>query len=144
MGRILAVDYGRQRLGLALSDELGVTARGLPTLEAGGIQKAVRMVNVKAGELEISKILIGLPLNMDGSKGPMAEAVSRFGDAVEAASGIPVTYWDERLTSVSAKRSVRESGKNIKGEKGSVDRIAATLLLESYLRAQENAKGQDG
>jgi putative Holliday junction resolvase len=143
MGRILAVDYGRHRLGLALSDELGVTARGLSTLEASGLQKAVAGVRETAQGHGVCEILIGMPLNMDGTRGPMAEAVDKFGDAVASASGIPVVYWDERLTSVSAKRFAREMGKRTKGDKGAVDRLAATLLLENYLRAQQSAKGED-
>jgi putative Holliday junction resolvase len=140
MGRILAVDYGRKRLGLALSDEMGLVAKGLPTLEATGLKAAIAAVTECAKAQGVCEVLVGLPLNMDGTSGVMAEAASTFADGVAQASGIAVTMWDERLTSVSAKRVARETGKRVRGDKGYVDRIAAVLLLENYLQAQANAK----
>ena len=139
MGRILAVDYGRKRLGLALSDEMGLAAKGLPTLEATGLQAAIAAVTECAKVQGACQVLIGLPLNMDGTSGAMAEAASAFANGVAQASGMPVKLWDERLTSVSAKRVARETGKRVRGDKGYVDRIAAVLLLENYLQAQTNA-----
>lgn len=144
MGRILAVDYGRRRLGLAVSDELGATAQGLPTVRAGGIRAAVEAVAGVARERGVEEVVVGLPLNMDGSRGEMAEAATAFARALEAFTGLPVRCRDERLTSLSARRTMREMGVKARGNKGVADRIAATLILEGYLRARAQAKGEDG
>lgn len=136
MGRILAVDYGKRRIGLAVSDGLGLTAQGLPTVEALGPVQAVKVVHEAVVSCEAEQVVVGLPLNMDGSRGPMAEAAEAFAAALREATGVPVTCWDERLTSVAAHRAMQEMGQKIRGRKGMVDRIAATLLLEAFLQTR--------
>ena len=137
MTRILAVDYGLRRMGMAISDELGVTAQGLPTVRIKGMRGGVVAVAEMASRQLAGELVVGLPLNMDGTRGPMAEAAEVFAQALREATGLPVTCWDERLTSVSARRAMQEMGVKPRGRKGTVDRIAATLLLDGYLRAQQ-------
>jgi putative Holliday junction resolvase len=142
MGRILAVDFGLRRMGLAVSDLLGITAQGIPTLSVGNKAEGVRSVVEACIQWEASEIVVGLPLNMDGTKGEMAQEARRFADRIEAASGLPVTCWDERLTTVSAQRVLQESGMRQDRKKGAADRIAATLLLENYMQSREQQGDQ--
>ena len=139
--RILGVDYGRRRIGLAVSDELGLTAQGLPTIEATGRSRAVAAVADVARAYSVSEIVVGLPLNMDGSHGELAEAATVFSTQLAESTGIGTRCWDERLTSVTAHRVMRETGTRLRGRKGKVDRIAATVLLDSYLRYLSHSDG---
>jgi putative Holliday junction resolvase len=138
--RILAVDYGRRRVGLAVSDELGLAGRGLPTIQAGSQSSAVDSVAQVASDVGAAALLVGLPLNMDGSRGPMAEAAEAFATALNRTTGLPVRLWDERLTTVAARRAIREIGARDRKTKGLVDRMAAVLLLNNYLLAQDSAE----
>ena len=138
--RILAVDYGRRRVGLAVSDELGLAARGLPTVQANSRDSALDSVTRVAANVGASALLVGLPLNMDGSRGPMAEAAEEFAAALNRTTGLPVRLWDERLTTVAARRAIREIGARDRKTKGPVDRMAAVLLLNNYLQAKDSAK----
>ncbi len=140
MIRILAVDYGRRRIGLAVSDPLGLTAQGIPTVRVANRAEAVAAVAEAASRWEAEELVVGLPLNMDGSKGPMAEAAEAFAESLGEATGLPVRCWDERLTTVAAHRALQEVGKRSRGRKGTVDRIAATLLLEGYMQFRSEEK----
>ena len=142
MARVLAVDYGRRRIGLAVSDELGMTAQGIPTVHVRGVQEAVAAVAEVARGWAAGEVVVGLPLNMDGSRGPMAEAAEAFAGALGRTTGLPVYFQDERWTSLSARRAMAEMGMRTRGRKGEVDRIAATLLLDAYLQARSSSKGQ--
>ena len=133
MRRLAGIDYGRKRLGVALTDPLGITVQSRPTLEVSGFADAVSQAASFAFSENAERIVLGLPLNMDGSSGDMAKEVERFGSALEAETGIPVCYWDERLTSEQAKSILKNAGK--RHERGQVDQVAAALMLESYLRA---------
>ncbi len=133
MHRILGVDYGRRRIGLAVSDALGLTAQGLPTIEATGRANAVAAVCDVAKRQSATEIVVGLPLNMDGTRGELAHAAQAFADELAVLTGIPTRCWDERLTSRAAHRALRETGTRVRGRKGTVDRVAASLLLSSYL-----------
>ena len=135
--RVLAVDFGTRRVGMAVSDELGVVARGLPTVNAGSRNSAVQSVARAASDVGAAALLVGLPLNMDGSRGPMAEAAEAFASELNRITGLPVRLWDERLTTVAARRAIRETGSRQGGKKGTVDRMAAVLLLNNYLQAQD-------
>lgn len=138
--RILAVDYGRRRVGLAVSDELGLAARGLPTVRAHSRSSAVSSVARVASDVGAATLLVGLPLNMDGSRGPMAEAAESFAVALRRTTGLPVHLWDERLTTVAARRAMRETGLRDRNKEGTLDRMAAVLLLNNYLQAQDSAE----
>jgi putative holliday junction resolvase len=131
--RVLALDLGKKRIGMALSDELGVTAQGLETLERTNIREDLARISQLAAEKRVSLILMGNPLHMNGREGRQAEYARDFGERLRAASGIPVEFWDERLTTVAAQRVLRESGISIEKRARAVDRLAAVILLESYL-----------
>jgi putative Holliday junction resolvase len=134
MNRLVGIDYGRKRLGIATCDALGISVRGWPTIKASGSDDAVKKVASFVCEQEVGKIVLGLPLNMDGSHGEMADEVQRFAAALRKATTLEPVLWDERLTSTQAKRVLAERGKGGTA-KGDVDRIAAALMLESYLRS---------
>ncbi len=135
--RVLGVDPGQRRVGLAASDDEGTIALPHRTLERGK-DPSVFFAELKraALELEIERVVIGLPLRLDGSEGEAARRARRFADAVEEKLGLPVELWDERLTTVAAERSLGEMGVSGKDRKAVVDQAAATLLLQSYLDAK--------
>jgi putative holliday junction resolvase len=131
--RVLALDLGKKRIGLALSDELGLTAQGLETLQRTNIREDLARLSRLAAEKNVTLILMGNPLHMSGREGRQTEYARDFGERLGAASGIPVKFWDERLTTVAAERVLRESGISIEKRAKAVDRLAAVILLESYL-----------
>jgi putative pre-16S rRNA nuclease len=131
--RILALDLGKRRIGLALSDELGVTAQGVETMIRTNIREDLARLNQLAREKNVSMILIGNPMHMNGREGRQAELARDFGRRLQQTTGIPVEFWDERLTTVEAQRVLRQSGISIEKRAKAVDRLAAVLLLESYL-----------
>jgi len=131
--RVLALDLGKKRIGLALSDELGLTAQGLETLQRTNIREDLARLSQLAAEKNVTLILMGYPLHMSGREGRQTEYARDFGERLGAASGIPVKFWDERLTTVEAERVLRESGISIEKRAKAVDRLAAVILLESYL-----------
>jgi putative Holliday junction resolvase len=134
--RILALDLGKKRIGLALSDPLGITAQGLPTLERTNIRQDMAHLAKLAAENEIGFILIGLPLHMSGREGRQAEYTREFAERLASCTGLEVRLWDERLTTVEAERVLKESGISIAKRGKAVDKLAAQILLQSYL-AQE-------
>jgi len=131
--RILALDLGKKRIGLAISDPLGITAQGLPNLVRTNKRTDLEALEQLAKSREVGRILIGNPLNMGGAEGRQSGWVREFGAAIESRIGIPVTYWDERLTSVEAERVLRSSGISIEKRAAAVDRLSAVILLQSYL-----------
>jgi putative holliday junction resolvase len=144
-GRILALDVGARRIGLAVSDALGLTAQGLETFVRTNIREDLARLGRLAEEREVSRLLIGDPKTMAGGESRQARLVREFGDRLAARTGLPVQYWDERLTSVEAERVLREGGARMRSErKGAVDRLAAVILLESYLQWCEIHAGRPG
>lgn len=131
--RILALDLGKKRIGLAVSDPLGLTAQGLPNLERKNKRTDLAELERIAHEREVGMILLGNPIHMRGSEGRQSGWVREFAEAVEKRLGIPVKLWDERLTSVQAGRVLRESGISIEKRAAAVDRLSAVILLQSYL-----------
>lgn len=134
MERILSLDYGRRRIGMAISDELGLTAQGLPTLVVSRLADAVSGVADVVSQWDVAKIVVGVPLNMDGSSGAMVEAVETFVHHLESAVQTPIVRIDERWTSVAAHRTMRDMGMKTRGNKEAVDRMSATFLLQIYLQ----------
>ncbi len=132
-GRILALDLGKRRIGLALSDELGVTAQGQETLERTNIREDLARLAQLAEEKNVCLILMGNPLHMSGREGKQAEYVREFGERLKTVTGLPIEFWDERLTTVEAQRVLRASGISIEKRAKAVDRLAAVILLGSYL-----------
>ena len=133
MTRILAVDWGERRIGLAVSDPEGIIATGLDTVHATIEEVAVARVAQVATDQEVSRIVVGMPLLMSGERGDAAEHAQRFADALAARTGLPVDTYDERLTSALSERRLREIGVRAGREKARVDQGAAVALLESFL-----------
>lgn len=131
--RILALDLGKRRIGLAISDELGITAQGLETLQRTNVREDLARLKKLASERNVTLIVMGNPLHMSGDEGRGTENAREFAARLEAATGIPVQMWDERLTTVQAQRVLRESGASIGKRAKAVDRLAAVILLESFL-----------
>jgi len=131
--RILALDLGKKRIGLAISDPLGITAQGLPNLERTRKRADLDALKRLAAEREAAVILMGNPINMGGAEGRQSAWVREFGAAIGKRTGLPVEYWDERLTSVEANRVLRSSGIGIEKRAAAVDRLSAVILLQSYL-----------
>lgn len=138
--RRLGLDVGDVRIGVALSDETETLATGLPTLTRVGPRKDVRAVAELVRDREAGEVVVGLPRSLDGSLGPQAEKVLAFVDSLRASLRVPVTTWDERLTTVAAERTLREAGAGARERKASVDRVAAILILQNYLDARAAQK----
>jgi len=134
-GRILALDLGERRIGLALSDELGLTAQGLETMERINMKEDLARLERLAAEKGVSLILIGNPLRMSGAEGRQSDWVRRFAEKLSAHTGRVVKLWDERLTTVEAERVLRQSGISPQKRRRAVDRLAAVILLQNYLGA---------
>ena len=131
--RILALDHGSKRIGVAISDELKLIAQPLEFIPAEPFAKVVERIRELIREREVELILIGLPRNMDGSYGPAALKVQDFVAALRDAVTVPLRTWDERLTSAQAQRFLIQGGVRREKRKGKVDQTAAAILLQSYL-----------
>lgn len=134
-GRILALDVGLRRIGLALSDELRLTAQGLETLQRTNIREDLTRLARLVKHKGVSLILVGNPVRMNGSEGGQSARMRQFAAKLEARTGCPVRLWDERLTTVEAERVLRDSGISREKRSRAVDRLAAVILLESFLEA---------
>jgi len=132
-GRILALDLGKKRIGLALSDPLGITAQGLPTLERTNIRQDLGALAELVEKNEVTLLLVGHPLHMSGREGRQAEYARDFAEKLAQRTGVEARLWDERLTTVEAQRVLKESGISIEKRARAVDKLAAMILLESYL-----------
>lgn len=131
--RILAVDYGDSRIGLAVSDKLGIIASPVGTIKSVGMRGDVDEIARKAVELGAELIVLGLPLNMDGSEGERAEKTRKLGSVLSKVSGLDVRFMDERLTTVSAERVLDEAEMRWDKRKKVVDTISAQIILQTYL-----------
>ncbi len=134
-GRILALDYGKRRIGLAISDALGITAQPLPTFQRGRLREDLSSLVRLIREREVARLVFGDPKYMSGDMSPLAEAMREFAGKLREQTGIEPIFWDERLTSSQAHRLLSEEGMTREERKGKVDSIAATLILESYLQS---------
>lgn len=131
---IMAIDYGDRRIGVAKSDAMGMIATGLETIVWNKdinvpLEKILQLTN----EYKVEKIVIGLPRNMDGSYGFRAESTTKFADLLKERTDVDIVFWDERLTSKAAQRTMQEKGQKTGHNKKDVDRIAACYILQSYL-----------
>jgi putative Holliday junction resolvase len=131
--RILALDLGKKRIGMAISDPLGITAQGLPNLVRTTKRADLAELTRQVEEREVALILIGNPLHMSGVEGRQSMWVREFADALAERARRPVRLWDERLTTVEASRVLRSSGIGIEKRARAVDRLSAVILLQSYL-----------
>jgi putative holliday junction resolvase len=140
-GRVLALDVGKRRIGLAISDGLGLTAQGLPTLERTTIREDLTRLAELAAEREIELFLVGDPLHMSGDQSRQAQYIHDFATRLTERTAVPVKFWDERLTTVQAHRVLRESGISIEKRAKAIDKLAAVILLESYLDSRTSEPG---
>jgi putative Holliday junction resolvase len=138
--KVLGVDLGDRRIGLALSDPSGVVALGAGFLEMRSQREALDGIEAIVSEKEVDQVVIGLPLTMSGQKGERAQITERFVDRLREHVQVPIMLWDERFTSEAAKRTLSDAGRGARRaarrEKGRTDEIAATLLLQSWLDSQ--------
>lgn len=138
-GRIAGLDVGQRRIGIAVSDLLGVTAQGLPTLKRQNRYSDLAALTRLAREYEIERWIVGLPIHMSGTESSQAQKVRRLGELLQAATGIPVEYRDERLSTVEAGRVLKQAELSIEKTRQAIDRLSAVLILQGYLdqRAEE-------
>jgi len=131
--RILALDHGTKRIGLAISDETEIIAQPLEYLSAEPLEEFLKRLKEIVDSREVGEILVGIPRNMNGTYGPAAAKAREFVGALQKVLTIPVKTWDERLTSVQANRFLIETGMRREKRKERVDQTAAAILLQSYL-----------
>lgn len=132
-GRILGVDFGDTRTGLALSDPSRLLASGLETLSPGGMEKTAEAVAKVAKERDAAAVVVGLPKNMDGTEGFRAVRCREFAEKLSALTGLPVAMLDERLTTVSASRYLNETNTRGTARKGVIDTLSAQIILQNAL-----------
>lgn len=131
--RIMAIDYGDQRIGLAVSDLLGMLCGEAWTMNEWDMERASKRIAEEAAAREVGTLVLGLPKNMDGSEGVRAEKSREFKAMLEQDSGLPVVLWDERRSSIEAHAILHAAGKKEKQHRKTVDAVAASLILEGYL-----------
>ena len=131
--RIMAIDYGDQRIGLAVSDLLGMLCGEAWTMNEWDMERASKRIAEEAAAREVGTLVLGLPKNMDGSEGVRAEKSREFKAMLERDSGLPVVLWDERRSSIEAHAILHAAGKKEKQRRKTVDAVAASLILEGYL-----------
>jgi len=131
--RIMAIDYGDQRIGLAVSDLLGMLCGEAWTMNEWDMERASKRIAEEAAAREVGTLVLGLPKNMDGSEGVRAEKSREFKAMLERDSGLPVVLWDERRSSIEAHAILHAAGKKEKQHRKTVDAVAASLILEGYL-----------
>lgn len=137
MRRSFGLDVGTKTIGVAISDALGFTAQPVTTIRRSNIRADLTELRRLAEHHGVEHAVVGLPLNMDGSEGPSAADARRIGDAVARTLGIPVEYWDERLTTVAANRVMIEADVSRARRRAVVDQIAACLILQGWLDARQ-------
>ena len=136
--RIMAIDYGDAHTGIAISDLTGFMAGFTTVIHTREPDILTGEILSLTREYEISALILGCPLNMDGSKGPRAEKAEEFAERLKIITGLPVTLWDERRTTIDAHNILAANGKNAKKRKKTVDAVAAALILENYLNYLNN------
>ena len=133
MSRIIAIDYGDARTGVAISDLTGTMTGDALTIEEWNAERLAQRLAYLAKERDGGLFILGLPKNMDGTEGPRAEKARQFAELLKEASGLDVKFWDERRTTIEAHSILHATGKKEKKHKGKVDAVAASLMLEGYL-----------
>lgn len=131
--RILGLDYGDSRIGVAVSDLLGLTAQSVGLIAEKNFDRQIEKVCAYCKEYKAEKIVIGMPKNMNGSIGERGEKTKLFADALEKECSLPIIFWDERLTTAAAHKTLSESRVSGKKRKGILDKIAAVFILQGYL-----------
>ena len=142
--RVLGLDVGSRRIGIAVSDPLGITAQGLETLQRQNKRLDFEKLAKLVDEYSVAEIVVGFPLRMSGAEGIQAEKMHRFAEDLRERLQLPVHLWDERLTSAEANRVLRETEMSIRRRGQVVDQMAAVLILQSWMehRLQARARGE--
>ncbi|MBL7085262.1 MAG: Holliday junction resolvase RuvX [Candidatus Omnitrophica bacterium] len=138
--RILALDVGEKNIGLAISDKLGWTAQGLPSLRREVEDKSISAIVRIVKENDVSEIVVGMPVSLDGSLGKSAQKVAKFIEELKREVNLPIKAWDERLTSLQANKLMLEADLSRKKRKRKVDQIAAQLILQNYLDSNRHSR----
>jgi len=133
VNRVLGIDLGQARTGIALSDELRMLAHPLETIATSSVAKVARRVQQIVAEKKVDCIVVGWPRNMNGTVGPAAEIAQEFVDTLRSLVTCQVVTWDERLSTVAAERALREAGKKTRDTRGIRDQVAAQIILQGYL-----------
>lgn len=136
--RIMAIDYGDARTGVAVSDPTGLLAGYTTVIQSHRGKEVAEEITRLVREQRVEELVMGFPRNMDGTEGPRAELYRTFAGLLEETVGMPVRLWDERRTTIEAHAILHESGKRMKAHKKNVDAVAASLILESYLTYRRN------
>lgn len=133
--RVMGLDYGTKTVGVAISDLLGLTAQGIETIryEENSVDTVMLRLQELIHEYEVEQIVVGLPKNMNGSIGERAQAATEFANAIEARFELPVTLWDERLTTMAAEKMLISADVSRKKRKKVIDKMAAVMILQGYL-----------
>lgn len=140
---MLGLDIGSKRVGVAISDELGLTAQGLETLAWKGPDSLVREIEQLVEKYAIGEVVLGMPYNMNGTEGPQAQKVRALMSLISERVSIPVREWDERLSTVAADRALLEADMSRSKRRKLVDKIAAVLILQGYLDRQRRKGTSD-
>ncbi len=138
--RLLGIDYGEKRIGIAVSDELGITARGLMTMTRRGLKHDMEEIGRVAESHGVEGIVVGYPVRLDGTRGIQCEKVDRFIKVLEAKVPLPIVRWDESLSTREAEDILTEALVRGKKRKAIVDKLAASIILQSYLNYREKKK----
>ena len=134
MKKSLGIDLGAARVGLALSDDLGMLAHPLETVNVKGAGDLAAYVAAVVRREKVEVVVIGLPRNMDGSHGPAAAKTREFGEKLHSKTpGCEIRYWDERMTTMAAQKALHEMGRNVKKSRPVIDQVAAQMILQGYL-----------
>ncbi len=141
MKRIMGIDYGTARIGVALSDELQMLAHPAETISVAKGPNPMARIAAIVQEKNVETIVVGLPRHMNGSDGVSAEGAREFAEKLRAKVPCTVRTWDERLSTVAAHRSLREAGKSTRQTRGYIDQVAAQILLQAYLDSLEHNQG---
>lgn len=136
----MGLDVGTKTVGVAVADELGFTAQPITVVRRSNLKADLSELIRLAKDREVDRFVIGLPLNMDGSEGPRAQATRKFGDALAKASSLTIIYQDERLTTVAAERSLLEADVSRSKRREVIDQVAASLILQGWLDAQPRSQ----
>ena len=137
-GRIMGLDIGDKTIGVAVSDLMGLTAQGVTTIKRVGKKKDIEAIKQIIAEKQVNKIVSGLPKNMNGTVGPQGEKVQKFCELLKEETNLPIEFWDERLSTVAAERSLIEGNVRRKNRKKVIDMLAAVIILQGYLDLKRN------
>jgi putative holliday junction resolvase len=140
--RIMGLDVGSKTIGVAISDELGITAQGFKTIKRKAMEDDLRELYTIISQFQIEKIVVGLPKNMDGSLGKQAEFVLGWIEDLKNKIQLPVETWDERLSTVEASKTLLKADLSRKKRKGVIDKLAAVLILQGYLQQIRSRKDE--